>query len=104
MHGYKEQGQYSIFEQQDFICDTQRSPWHMMRFIQRGNRWLDSNLSKFDVMHCNGAFHSSVVPAAHAERARVACGIIYFQSQNAVGGQRRPERSAQTSTKKAQID
>lgn len=69
VHGLEEQEQYSIFEQQDFICDFERSPWHLMRFIQRGNRWLDNNLSKFDVMHCNGAFHSSVVPAAHAERA-----------------------------------
>jgi glycosyltransferase involved in cell wall biosynthesis len=84
-HGWPNQDDYNLFDSQHFISDPGISPLHYLQFIRRGYKWLDEHRNDFDVMHGIHAFHSSVLPAVHAERSGLPAVIFVANHQTQLG-------------------
>jgi glycosyltransferase involved in cell wall biosynthesis len=75
------QDEYSLFESQHAISDLGHSGIKLVRFIRRGYQWLDEHIGNFDVLHGISAYHSTVLPAARAQRQGLPA-IIFVSNHN----------------------
>lgn len=59
-HGYPEQPEYKLFENQFLIKPLKKDYLSQLYFILAARKWLKENHHKFDVMHALGAFEYSL--------------------------------------------
>lgn len=59
-HGYPEQPEYGLFENQFLIRPLKKDYLSQVYFILSARRWLKKNHHKFDVMHALGAYEYSL--------------------------------------------
>jgi glycosyltransferase involved in cell wall biosynthesis len=82
-HGYAEQENSEIFEEQYFISDVvNKNIWLGTQFLLKSKKWIAENAHKFDVVHCLTAFQHSFMFSLWFERQGVPVFIKIGQSDH----------------------
>src|SRR5690554_2903671 len=83
LHGYKDQEDYDLFDEQVFISEIENKNVFLgLKFLQKVKTWIDKNANRFDVVHCLTAFHHSFMVSVWFERKGVPVFIKIGQSDH----------------------
>lgn len=82
VHGYPDQEQDSLFEQQHYLGCSPSGSVGLVTFLAKAKRWLRENAGNFDVMHALNGFHATAVPAGFAQQLGLPVVLFVTNHRN----------------------
>ena len=83
LHGYKEQEDLELFDEQVFISEiVNKNIFLGLKFLYKVKKWIKKNAHRFDVVHCLTAFQHSFMVSLWFEREGVPVFIKIGQSDH----------------------